>query len=105
MLPAQAHIRGCLSRTLQGSAQEFRFDDATGIVIGETHGIEGTTSITFRARRGTGHDSTHAPASAAIIQRERLLHLLALMTFIIFFQAYMVAPISNATNMEATITS
>jgi hypothetical protein len=28
-----------------------------------------------------------APASAAIIQRERLLHLLALMTFIIFFQA------------------
>jgi len=27
------------------------------------------------------------------------------MTFIIFFQAYMVAPISNATNMEATITS
>ena len=46
-----------------------------------------------------------APASAAIIQRERLLHLLPLMTFIIFFQAYMVAPISNATNMEATITS
>ena len=46
-----------------------------------------------------------APASAAIIQRERLLHLLALTTFIIFLQAYMVAPISNATNMEATITS
>ena len=46
-----------------------------------------------------------APDSAAIIQRERLLHLLALMTFIIFFQAYMVAPISNATNMEARITS
>ena len=41
-----------------------------------------------------------APASAAIIPRERLLHLLALMTFIIFFQAHMVAPISNATNME-----
>ena len=41
MLPAQAHIRGCLSRTLQGSAQEFRLDDATGIVIGETRGIEG----------------------------------------------------------------
>ena len=41
-----------------------------------------------------------APDSAAIIQRERLLHLLALMNFIIFFQAYMVAPISNATNME-----
>jgi hypothetical protein len=30
-----------LSRTLQGWAQEFRFDDATGIVIGETRGIEG----------------------------------------------------------------
>ena len=46
-----------------------------------------------------------APASAAIIQRERLLQLLALTTFIIFLQAYMVAPISNATNMEARITS
>ena len=46
-----------------------------------------------------------APDSAAIIQRERLLQLLALTTFIIFLQAYMVAPISNATNMEATITS
>jgi hypothetical protein len=45
-----------------------------------------------------------APASAAIIQCERLLHLLALMTLIIFFQVYMVAPISNATNMEARIT-
>jgi len=27
------------------------------------------------------------------------------MTFIIFFQTYMIAPIRNATNMEATITS
>jgi hypothetical protein len=35
-----------------------------------------------------------ARASAAIIPRERLLHLLALMTFVIFFQAHMVAPIS-----------
>ena len=34
-----------------------------------------------------------APDSEAIIQSERLLRLLALMTFIIFFQAYMVAPI------------
>jgi hypothetical protein len=46
-----------------------------------------------------------APDSAAIIQRDRLLHLLALMTFIIFFRAYMVAPSSNATNMKARITS
>src|SRR5258708_39962102 len=28
--------------------------------IGETRGIEATTSITFRPRRGTGHDSTHS---------------------------------------------
>jgi predicted MFS family arabinose efflux permease len=34
-----------------------------------------------------------APRSVAVLQRERLLRLLALMTFIIFFQGYMVAPI------------
>jgi len=97
-----------LSKTLQGSAQEFRFDDATGIVIGETRGIEGNDfhHISTSEREPDMTQLTQAaPASAAIIQRERLLHLLALMNFIIFFQAYVVAPISNATNMEATITS
>jgi len=30
-----------LVEDVHGSAQEFRFDDATGIVIGETREIEG----------------------------------------------------------------
>ena len=39
-----------------------------------------------------------APDSAALIQRQRLLDLLALMIFIIFFQAYMVAPDQHRSN-------
>ena len=41
MLSAQAPHPRVLVEDATGLGEEFRFDDATGIVIGETRGIEG----------------------------------------------------------------
>src|SRR5260221_1759398 len=60
MLPAQAHIRGCLSRMLKARRRTFASTMQPASSSARPAGSKATTSITFRPPRGTGHDSTHS---------------------------------------------